>query len=94
MSKLDVPGPLLQGGQPWGDVHPSDDDETSHDDSKVTILAVEDVSPCTSSQSDSNDFQLVESRKRRKISNTPPEITPKPEGLRINLKQATRSPLP
>ena len=44
MSKLDVPGPLLQGGQPWGDVHPSDDDETSHDDSKVTILAVEHVS--------------------------------------------------
>ena len=49
--------------------------EATHDDSTVTVIAVDVSPPRTSRQTDSNDgFQLVESRKRKKFSNSSPEI--------------------
>ena len=52
-------------------------DEATHYDSTVTMIAIDVSPPRTSRETDPNDgFQLVESRKRKKFSNTSPEINP------------------
>ena len=86
MLKLVAYGPLLEGGQSWMNVVCCFNDEATHDDSTVTMIAIDVSPPRTSRETDPNDgFQLVESRKRKKFSNTSPEINSLPERLRLTL---------